>query len=500
MTLLSEPAKAQLLAEVAQRLKTQREAHILDTPADPLAWIESAFYIPETNGAIRLEPYQRAVLRELYRTDANGDFLYSTVVWGDIKKSGKSSVAAAIALERARRCAYGSVRVVANDLKQADSRVAFYARRAIDLNPALRRLVKVKPSGYKIEFPNRAVIEAIPVDPKGEAGGGDDLVVFSELWAANQKAALRMWTELTLSPLKYGKSQRLIETYAGYAGESPLLEQLYDSGARQGEPLDLSYEAHDLRDLEVYANPAARLLVLWNTRPRCPWQTDAYYTQEAATLTPNEFQRVHRNQWVSSVEAFVEPLWWNACLVQPDERHAFQLKRMDGLIVGIDAGLQDDAFAIVAISRRGERVFVQYARKWTPPKAGTLAFGSTHDPDTPVYELARLAKSYNVVQFRYDPWQMEKLAQDLYGLGLGWFLPVPQASRSVADSMLYNAILQRQLAHQGHPDLTEHILNANRKAADEGKIRIVKRSPHLKIDLCVALSMALQGAYEVLPG
>ena len=199
-------------------------------PDDPIAWIESEFYIPELGGAMKLHPYQKAVLREAYRLDEQGHFVYSVVVWSDIKKSAKSSIAAATVLERARRLPWGSIKIVANDLKQADSRVAFYARRAVELNPRLTNRVKVKPSGYHMEFDNRTRVEAVPVDPKGEAGGNDDLIVFSELWAANQTAAQRMWTEMTLSPTKYGKSQRWVETYAGFSGESPLLEQLYQTG------------------------------------------------------------------------------------------------------------------------------------------------------------------------------------------------------------------------------------------------------------------------------
>lgn len=38
-------------------------------------------------------------------------------------------------------------------------------------------------------------------------------------------------------------------------------------------------------------------------------------------------------------------------------------------------------------------------------------------------------------------------------------------------------------------DLTQHVKNANARLEDE-RLRIVKRSEHLKVDLAVALSMA----------
>lgn len=442
-------------------------------PGDPIAWIESAFYIPERSGPITLADYQKAVLREAYRTDVQGHFVYSVVVWSDIKKSAKSSIAAAVALERARRLHYGSIKIVANDLKQADSRVAFYARRAIELNPHLSSRVRVKPSGYHMEFDNRTRIEAVPVDPKGEAGGNDDLIIFSELWAANQTAAQRMWTEMTLSPTKYGQSQRWVESYAGFSGESPLLEQLYQTGVTEGRQLDLG-----IPGLEVYANDTARMLVLWNTQPRLPWQSAAYYAQEAAILTPGEFQRVHRNQWVTSENVFVAGEWWDACRGDT---------AIDApVIIGMDAAVSGDCFAIVGVSRRDDTVIVRFCRVWKPPKGGAIDFSE------PEAFLREVCTQYNVLQIAYDPYQLHDMATRLRRAGVGWLRSFNQSSeRLVADKSLYDAIRDRRIIHDGQPDLAEHVKNANSKSeGDIDKLRIVKRAEHLKIDAAVALSMA----------
>jgi phage terminase large subunit-like protein len=289
--LLSPEAKRELQLRRLRQIAHENRKNEL---ADPVGWIEKNFYIPELTGPLELQPYQKAVLRESQRKDENGKFIYSIVVWSDIKKSAKSTIAAAMALYIAHLRQWGSVKVIANDLKQADSRVAYYLRRAIELNP--RMVDTVKQVRYKTTIQgNSSTIEAIPIDPGGEAGGNDDLLIFSEMWAAKHKAIQTMWTEMTLSPTKFGYSQRWIETYAGHQGESPILEQLYRQGIKEGRKLDLSYtdksgQHHDLSDLEVYAN--GPLLCLWNTKPRCPWQTSDYYASEAAVLTPNEFNRI----------------------------------------------------------------------------------------------------------------------------------------------------------------------------------------------------------------
>ena len=68
-----------------------------------------------------------------------GQFVYSTVVWSDVKKSIKSCLAAAVCLWWSVSHPWSSIKVVANDLKQADSRVAFYIRRGSRTQPRLFR-------------------------------------------------------------------------------------------------------------------------------------------------------------------------------------------------------------------------------------------------------------------------------------------------------------------------------------------------------------------------
>ena len=340
--LLSPEAKEELQLRQLREIVRQNKMQEL---LDPVLWVEKNFYIPELTGPLELQPYQKAVLRESQRKDENGKFIYSIVVWSDIKKSAKSTIAAAMALYIAHLRQWGSIKVIANDLKQADSRVAYYLRRAIELNPRMRD--SIKQVRYKTTIQsNNSTVEALPVDPSGEAGGNDDLIVFSELWAAKNKAIQTMWTESTLSPTKFGYSQRWCETYAGRNGESPILEQLYIQGVKEGRQIDLSYtdksgHHHDLSDLEVYAN--GPLLCLWNTKPRCLWQTPEYYASEAAVLTPNEFNRVHRNQWTSSVDTFVPPEWWSSC-----QANIPPIQPKETIVLAMDAGVSDDSFALCA--------------------------------------------------------------------------------------------------------------------------------------------------------
>lgn len=271
----------------SQQVKTVSYSMERYVDDNPVRWIQKHFYIPETNLPITLHESQATPLTEALRRDEDGLFAYSTVVWSAIKKSAKSSIAAAVGLWFAMQKPYSTVRVIANDLKQAESRVYYYMRRSIELHPEWKNQCKV--NLYKIYLPNGSIIEAVPIDPKGEAGGGDDCVIYSEIWGWKNAAAIRMWTESTLSPLKFGKSVRWCETYAGFTDDSPVLEKLYKTGVEEGRILNSEYE--------MYANDSARQFTLWNTKPHLKWQTEAYYNQERSSLDETEFDRVHRNKW-----------------------------------------------------------------------------------------------------------------------------------------------------------------------------------------------------------
>lgn len=442
--------------------------------ADPVGWITTNFYIPELHGPIELHPSQAEPLYEALRRGDNGLFVYSTVVWSAVKKSAKSSIAAAVGLWFAWRKPYSRIKVIANDLKQAESRVYYYMRRAIELHPVWRDLVKI--NRYEMTFPNGSKIEAIPIDPTGEAGGNDDLVIYSEIWGWKYAKAMQMWTESTLSPLLYGKSLRWGETYAGFEGESPVLEQLYDQGVKQGRAIGD----------EMYANAAARLFVLWRTQHLLPWQTPEYYAQEAATLTDNEYGRVHENRWGRTTSAFLPIEWWDSCRVEA----MTDLERRQTCVIAADAAVSNDSFGLVMVSRKNGKPQVRYVREWIPPEGGEIDFSE------PEAEIIRLCKEYPVVEVAYDEYQIANMMQRLkreHGIHCRKFSQ--GANREVADKKLHDLIRDREIEHRGEINLRDHINNANK--SEEGKrdrLRLIKRNDKAKIDLAVCLSMAADRA------
>ena len=444
-------------------------------------------------GPIRLFPHQKRILRALVETDAQGNFRWTTLLYSAVKKSGKTRLAAGIvAWLASQHGPYAECYVMANDGKQSDDRLLSAVRKAIHLSPTLSSWDISK---RNVGLPDGSYIEAIPVDPSGESGANPTAVVFSELWGYGLQHKERFWSSMTISPAKHGRSLRIVESYAGYEGESPTLERLYEQGVTMG------VRHVDFPDLPVYTNEPAGLICYWDTEPRMPWQTQRYYAEEARMLPVNEFLRLHRNQWVTSEFAAIPVEWWDSCqgVIPP-------LKEGEMLLLAADAAVSGACFGLVGVTRhpderrRATDVAERYSRKWAPPRGGKIDFGA---PDGPEEEIKRLAKHYRVVEVAYDPYQLHRTATQFMHDRICFWKPFNQnEDRLVADGQLYQMIREGRIAHSGNPDLREHLRNANARTAtgEDTKMRIVQRSDSAPIDLVVCLSMAAKRCLELRMG
>ena len=161
---------------------------------------------------------------------------------------------------------------------------------------------------------NGTLILPIASDYKGAAGSRHSLVVYDEIWGFESEKARRLYEELTPPPTE-SSAWILIVTYAGFLGESDLLESIYQRGLA-GRRVNA--------ELECYEND--ELFMFWSHTPRQPWQDAKYYEQQRKILRPAQFSRLHENQWVSSESRFIEPGIWDRNVLpalRPDPTGAY---------------------------------------------------------------------------------------------------------------------------------------------------------------------------------
>jgi len=189
--------------------------------------------------------------------------------------------------------------------------------------------------------------------------------------------------------------------------------------------------------------------------------------------------------WSAPSDAFCPVEWWEACKsALPEHDHD------STHIMAMDAAVDGDTFGVLMINGNGtDNYFVRYARAWKPPSNGAhIDFTAIEE------EVMRLLEEYNVAEICYDAYQLENMSQRLRQTLKAHLHEFNQGTaRLIADKSLRDLIRERRIHHLGDPDLRLHVIQADAKTEGD-KLRIVKRSQHMKIDLCVCLSMATSRA------
>lgn len=398
------------------------------------------------------------------------------------KKQGKSALAGAVALYMASRAPYGEVVIVAADKEQAKDRVLKAVKYACDNGPLRSHTTIYKDT---IELDNKSIIQALPMDWQGAAGGNQCCVVVDELHSWTWEGMRRLWDEMIIPPTQ-PDGVRWIASYAGWLGESELLKEWWDRGL-SGEKIS--------QDLPIYLNKTAGLLAFIDTGPqswRMPWMTQEYIDQVRESERPNSFARLWLNEWTTNESAFVPMEAWEQCynpdlvpLGEKDHRR---------IVVGIDASTTRDMTALVGsfFNTKKQKSEVIFVRTFAPKK-GILRLGKpTIDLSLVEDEILRLRDAGLLDCVVYDPYQLHSIALDLEKRGVR-MIEFPQTNmRTEADQQLYDAIIGGRVEHFNHRILNEHIANAIATESVRG-FRLAKDKTTKKIDAAVALSMSLYG-------
>jgi hypothetical protein len=466
---------------------------------------------------IILEPYQKEILRHIFPPGGYKNRLskYTTIVWSQPKKSGKSGTAAFVACYMAENIdPPNNVLAVANKKDQAEGRIYRSMKPTVKaLGGTVKTAVNSPPVMY---LANGTQIRALPNSPATEAGDRYILTCWTEIWAFKSEDDERLFSELM--PVETERiSMRWIETYAGYWDESNTLKRIYmkafkDSTERElqdgSDPQfsraryvpELAHITTDNRPACIEV-PEEELFIFWDHERRMPWQTHAAYVRDTKGLPKTEALRLMQNRWQSSSSEMLEEAWIEAACVTD-----MSLKQFEGrpLTFAVDAAMRHDSIAIVGSEKIGETYY-------TP-------FIEIHDPrgqDADLHELVEnrikslfdegLVKPFYdeknekwVSPVYFDPYQLHQIRLNCITHGIDVIEFSQGDWRTKADTMLFHLYKDGLVKiPPTRPDFEEHLRAGKAKFTEGEKVRIVKgtTTDAKRIDALVAQSMSCYGAF-----
>ena len=220
---------------------------------------------------------------------------------------------------------------------------------------------------------------------------------------------------------------------------------------------------------------------LLSARGQCAtWVDPKWLAQQQRTLPPHVFARLHLNEWVDGVGAFLTAAEVDAVFVEvlPHTRKHF---------VGLDLGtVKDRSVACVVGGGPEQEVVVTAIETWLPPPGGKV---DLQEVEQGVVGLVRSAPAAAVI---VDPWQAVHMAQRLrveYSITTVEY-PFTQSSRQKLFARLLDLVRRCKLKALPHPELRKELLGLEVRQTAGGWRADHKRGGH--DDHVVALALATQ--------
>ena len=451
----------------------------------PARWATGAHGWIDTSGQpVTLTPWQSAVLDAWYQHKQD----VSTLGISSVKKTGKTFVNAVLLAWRWLALP-GQHFAAGNDLDQSQARQFQEIVDMIARNPFLAENTKV--TKLEIEFTlTGSKLSALAADAAGNAGANHLTVSHTEAWGILYEAGIRSWEELTPPPgFTYQlPALRIADSYAGFTGESKTWHKLVDRGLT-GDRVSAEWPIFKAGGLLLFHAEGEE------AQQRCFRGTDAqrkdYYLEQAESMRPNAYSRMHMNQRTSGESAFVTTEQWEACY-SPDA-HPLQPGEQVDLFLGADASQKHDYTALIGTQKIDNSTRVRFVKVWKPKK-GLFGKNAPIDLEETIgAEVIALHKAGQVRAVCYDPWQLATVAAQWSKAGVKC-IEMPQTNQRVeADTALFNAITSGSLQHYKNEDLDDAVRNAIIIESPRG-MRIAKEKSSKKIDALVALSMSHHAA------
>ncbi|WP_287353519.1 terminase TerL endonuclease subunit [Mesorhizobium sp.] len=487
-------------------------------------FIEEYLVVPEgdlVGKPIRLLPFQEAWILSVYDNPVGTARAYLSIA----RKNSKTATIACLLLAHiVGPEAYLNSRIVsgARSRKQA-AEVFNYASKMIMMSPRLSRVARIVPSSKTIlGLAKNVEYQASSAEAKSAHGGSPILAILDEV--GQVKGPVDDFIEaIVTSQGAYGDKAMIFAISTQAATDGDLFSRWLDDAETSKAPRIVSHLYTAPSDCEVMdedawkaANPALGIF-----KSVTSVRDDA----ERASRMPSEeasFRWLHLNQRIDASAPFVSPAVWKSC---------------DGLVAdfkglpvfgGLDLSEVSDLTALVLMAPK-EGVWQVRPTFWLPgdslrerAKADRVPYdvwhadgkleappGPTVDYEFVAAHLWGLFGSLDVRKIAFDRWNWRHLKPWLLNAGFAEdqldgdnavFEPFGQGYASMSPALrdLESLLLNKKLAHGGHPVLTMCMMNATVRPDPSGNRKLDKQKSRGRIDGAIALAMAaaMAGTYE----
>ena len=450
----------------------------------------------------------------------NGYRQFNTAYIEIPKKNGKSELAAAVALllccgdneERAE--VYGC----ATDRQQA-SIVFDVAADMVRMCPALNKRVKILASQKRLVFlPTNSFYQVLSSDAYSKHGFNVHGVVYDELHAAPDRKLFDTMTKGTgdarTQPMYF------LITTAGTDIHSICYEM--HSKAKdllEGRKFDPTFypviygadEQDDWTDPKVWlkANPSLGVTIAMEKAEA------ACQSAKENPAEENSFRQLRLDQWVKQSVRWMQMDKWDAC----EGKVVPRLLEGRPCYAGMDLSSTSDltAFVLVFPPTGEDDPYIVLPFFWLPEETLSLrvrrdhvmydvwekqGFLQTTEGNVVDYRyieqfILQLNERFNIREIAYDRWNASMFVQLLQDDGFT-MVPFGQGFRdmSAPTKELMRLVLEKKIAHGGHPVLRWNMDNAMVRTDPAGNLKIDKEKSTEKVDGAVAMVMALDRAMK----
>lgn len=469
--------------------------------------------------AFDLLPWQETIIRDVFGTVKEDGFRQYNTAYVEIpKKNGKSELAAGVALYMT--CGdneWGAeVYGCASDRQQA-SIVFDVAVDMVEQCPALKRRIKPVMSVKRLVYkPTNSFYQVLSAEAYTKHGLNVHAVIFDELHSQPNRELFDVMTkgsgDARTQPLFF------LITTAGTDRHSVCFEQHQKAEdilcGRKVDPTfyPVIYGAADDADWtseEVWyrANPSlGHTIDIGKVRNACLSARDNP-TEE------NIFRQLRLNQWVKQSTRWMQMEKWDACAFPVDEEELLGRECYGGL--DLSSSIDITAFVLVFPPRDDSERYVFLPFFWIPEENMVRRVRRDHVPYD-VWErqgflettegdvihygfierfIEELGKRFHIKEIAFDRWGAVQMVQNLEGLGFT-VVPFGQGFKDMSPptKRLMELVLERNVAHGGHPVLRWMMDNIFVRTDPAGNIKPDKEKSTEKIDGAVAAVMALDRA------